>query len=43
MFNHIMVPFELAAREKLAKAVKVAGDLARRHNSRVTLVAVGGG
>lgn len=43
MFKHIMVPYDLVAREKLAKAVKVAGDLARQHGSRMTLVNIGGG
>ncbi|WP_299845840.1 universal stress protein [uncultured Roseovarius sp.] len=43
MFKHIMVPFDLAAKEKLAKAIKVAGDLARRHGSRLTLISVAGG
>ena len=43
MFKHIMVPCDLAAKEKWAKAVKVAGDLARRHGSRMTLISVSGG
>ncbi len=43
MFKHIMVPYDMSSKEKLAKAVKVAGDLARSYGSRMTLVSVGGG
>ena len=43
MFNHIMVPYTLAERRKWARAVKVAADLARRYQARITLVTVGGG
>ncbi|WP_306112919.1 MULTISPECIES: universal stress protein [unclassified Roseovarius] len=43
MFKQIMVPYDLSAREKCAKALKVAGDLARRHEAQMTLVSVGGG
>ncbi len=43
MFTHIMVPYNMADREKCAKSIKVAGDLARRHDARMTLVSVAGG
>lgn len=43
MFDHIMVPYDLSAKETLAKAVKVAGDLARHYDARLTLVSVAGG
>lgn len=43
MFKHIMVPFDLSAKDKWAKAVKIAADIARQQGSRMTLVSVGGG
>lgn len=43
MFKHIMVPFDLSAKENWAKAIKVAADIARQQGSRMTLVSVGGG
>ena len=43
MFTKIMVPLDLAEKEKWSKAIKVAADLARRYAARLTLVSVGGG
>ena len=43
MFTHIMVPYDLAAKDTLAKSVKVAGDLARSYGAKLTLVSVAGG
>lgn len=43
MFNHIMVPVDLAERGRLQKAEQVAADLARHHGAAMTLVSVSGG
>ena len=43
MFRHIMVPVDLAEKDKLQKAVQVAADLARHYGARITLVSVSGG
>ncbi|MGB7285803.1 MAG: universal stress protein [Salaquimonas sp.] len=43
MFKHIMIPVDLAEKDKLKKAVKVAADLAQYYNALLTLVSVSGG
>ncbi len=43
MFKHVMVPVDLAGREKLQTAVAVAADQARHYNAKLTLVSVSGG
>ena len=43
MFKHIMVPVDLAEKETLKKAVRVAADLAKHYDARLTLVSVSGG
>ncbi len=43
MFNHIMVPVNLAEKENLDRAITVACDLGLRHAAQVTLVSVSGG
>lgn len=42
MFKHILVPVDLSAKEQWAKAITIAGEMARHHGSRMTLVSVGG-
>lgn len=43
MFEHILVPIDLAEKERWARAVDVAGDLAQRYGAWMTLVSVAGG
>lgn len=42
MFNHIMVPVDLVHKDKLQKALDVAGDLAKRYSAPVHVVTVTG-
>lgn len=42
LYRHIGVPVDLAHRDKLAKALATAVDLARVYGARITLVAVTG-
>ncbi len=42
MFEHIMVPIDLAEKDKWRRAVDVASDLAARYRARLTLVSVVG-
>jgi len=43
MFTHIMVPVDMAEKDRLTKAVDVAADLAKHHGARLTLISVSGG
>lgn len=43
MFTHIMVPYDLSAKDTLERSVKVAGDLARLYKAKLTLVSITGG
>ena len=43
MFQHIMVPVDLAEKDNLSKAMSVAADLAHHYTAKVTLVSVTGG
>ena len=43
MFKHIMVPIDLAEKDKLLKATEVAAGLARQYRAKLTLVSVSGG
>jgi nucleotide-binding universal stress UspA family protein len=42
MFSHIMVPVDLVHKDKLQKALDVAGDMADRHGAKVHVVTVSG-
>lgn len=42
MFSTILVPVDLLHRDMLAKALDVAGDLAKRHGARIIVAGVGG-
>lgn len=42
MFKQIMVPVDLVHKDKLQKALDVAGDLAKRHGATIHVVSVGG-
>lgn len=42
MFSIILVPVDLLHKDTLAKALDVAGDLAKRHGARIKVVSVGG-
>ncbi|MET4127490.1 universal stress protein [Roseovarius sp. MBR-6] len=42
MFSNIMVPVDLVHKDRLAKALAVAGDMAKRHGAKITVVSVGG-
>ncbi|WP_417729266.1 universal stress protein [Roseovarius sp.] len=42
MFSTIMVPVDLLHKDALAKALDVAGDLAKRHGAQIKIVSVGG-
>lgn len=43
MYHHIMVPVDLAEKDRLARAIAVACDLAGHYGARLTLVSVSGG
>lgn len=43
MFKHIMIPIDLAEKDKWHHAIEVCADLARHYNANVTLVSVSGG
>ena len=43
MYKHIMVPLDLAEKDRWQKAVHVATDLAKHYDAKMTLVSVGGG
>ena len=43
MFRHIMVPVDLAEKERLGAAIRVAADQARHYGAKMTLVSVTGG
>jgi len=40
MYQHIMVPVDLAHAEGIEKAVTIAADLAKRYEARITLIGV---
>ncbi|WP_306151703.1 universal stress protein [Roseovarius sp. MMSF_3281] len=42
MFSKIMVPVDLVHKDSLAKALEVAGDMAKRHGAGIEVVSVGG-
>ncbi len=42
MYSHIMVPVDLVHKDKLEKAIDVAGDLARHYSAPVHVVTVTG-
>lgn len=42
MFSHIMVPVDLVHKDTLSRALAVAGDMARHHGAKITVVSVGG-
>lgn len=42
MFEHIMVPVDLAHEDKLARTLECAADLARRWNAKVSYIGVTG-
>ncbi|MGR3548307.1 MAG: universal stress protein [Roseovarius sp.] len=42
MFSTILVPVDLLHKDTLAKALDVAGDIAKRHGARIIVVGVGG-
>ncbi|WP_113911098.1 universal stress protein [Roseovarius dicentrarchi] len=42
MFTHIMVPVDLVHKDKLQKALDVAGDMAKLHTAKVHVVTVSG-
>ncbi len=42
MFTHIMVPVDLVHKDKLQKALDIAGDMAKRHSAKVHIVTVSG-
>lgn len=42
MFNQIMVPVDLVHKDRLQKALDVAGDMAKSHDATVHVVSVGG-
>ena len=43
MYTHILVPVDLAEKDKQASALKVAADLSKHYDARLTLVSVTGG
>ena len=43
MFNHILVPVDLAEKEMLTRAIGVAADQAKLYQAKITLVSVVGG
>ncbi len=42
MFSNIMVPVDLVHKDSLSKALAVAGDMAKHHGAKITVVSVGG-
>lgn len=43
MFSRIMIPVDLAEKEKLGRAIEVGADLARHYGAKITLISVCGG